>query len=1071
MSPDNSLRSAAEKSLESEWREELRVGPFLIFLAQTAANGADDVTKSFSAVLLRRTAIRSPKACNRISDRTIGVLDEESKKTIRSILLQGFATDQSPQVRRKISDAISEVAREDGSPSGTWPDLVPAIMQAATNPSSSFRECAYRILSSSPEIIEKDMVDNVLPIFEAGFADEDHEVRIIACTAFVSFFRDLPKNSWQSLTPLLPSLLNSLPRFLESGLDEALSNVLQSLIDLVELAPKMFKDMFPTIIEFCSGVAKNKQLESRTRLPALELLTTFSETSPVMCRQTSGYTTSMVLVNLLMLTEVSLDDDDAVEWNNDDNSDDYDDEPEYDAARQSLDRVALKLGGRALAEPLFQYLPAMIQSNDWRECFAALMALSSAAEGCQDVLITEISRLLDMVLPTLNHEHSRVQYACCNALGQMSTDFADIIQRSSGDRILPALISKLTSKSVPRVQAHAAAALVNFSEAATKEVLEPYLDTLLSNLLGLLDSPKRYVQEQVLTTIATIADAAGQKFIKYQDTLLPMLIEFLKSDLGPENRMLTAKCIECATLIAVAVGRENFAPHSQALISAMGVLQESTGVVDDPVKQYLDEGWGRICKLSGKDFLAYLPAVLPPLMATAKAAQDISFLEEDEIEEFSKNDEWDVISISGKILAVHTAALDEKSSAINLLRIYATQLKGLFLPWVQEIVQDIALPALDFYLHDGVRSSASLALAALLKSTIDGTSNNSVETATIWSSICSKLVESITTDPVLEPLVAYYSTLVECIDSLEINTLSQEQLRAIAKALALNMTGIYERIKQRESDDDEFQEDVTDSEEEYTDEELFDEINKVITAVFRNSKSNFLNEYQQNLAPLVSTFISDENTSIQLCALCCLCELIEYCGNEFDQTTYLSYVVSECLSSPDASIRQASACAIGTAAQYGGPTYGQICIRAIPTLLHLSTFQEARSGDNMHATENCIAAIAKVCRSYNSSVPELDKVLVQWVAALPVVNDEEAATFVYDFLADLVQSEHPATQGQYPKIIDSVLQVLASQALNAETTQKIVAVTQALIRTIPHEKAVEIMRPYSNLAYVTKYFS
>ena len=114
------------------------------------------------------------------------------------------------------------------------------------------------------------------------------------------------------------------------------------------------------------------------------------------------------------------------------------------------------------------------------------MALSSAAEGCADVLMNEIPKILDMILPSLEDEHPRVQYAGCNALGQMSTDFADVIQRTSGDRILPALISKLTNKSVPRVQAHAAAALVNFSEAATKEVLEPYLDDLLNNLLILL---------------------------------------------------------------------------------------------------------------------------------------------------------------------------------------------------------------------------------------------------------------------------------------------------------------------------------------------------------------------------------------------------------------------------------------------------------------------------------------------------------------------------------------------------------------------------------------------------------
>ena len=184
-------------------------------------------------------------------------------------------------------------------------------------------------------------------------------------------------------------------------------------------------------------------------MAALELLSTFAEVSPSMCKLTPTYTEQMVLITLSMLTEVCIDDDDAAEWNNKDDSEDEDEEPEYGAARQALDRVALKLNGQALAGPLFQYLPAMVLSSNWRERQAALMALSSAAEGCADVLMNEIPKILDMILPSLEDEHPRVQYAGCNALGQMSTDFADVIQRTSGDRILPALISKLTNKSVP----------------------------------------------------------------------------------------------------------------------------------------------------------------------------------------------------------------------------------------------------------------------------------------------------------------------------------------------------------------------------------------------------------------------------------------------------------------------------------------------------------------------------------------------------------------------------------------------------------------------------------------------
>ncbi|KAG5417633.1 PSE1 [Candida metapsilosis] len=1072
LSTDTNSRVNAEKSLDIEWSTKQNVELLLVFLAEQATSGANDTVKAFSAVMFRRMAIKSPKELSSVTDRTIGVIGEPAKQQIRAILLHGFSSPQSNQVRHKLSDAISEVSKEDCSPPGTWNELVPALLQASKNPDPSFRESAFRVFSASPELIDQSFINEVLPIYTSGFDDESDEVRIAACSAFVAFFRELPKNVWPSLSPLLPNLLNSLPRFLQNGQDDALASVLEKLIDLVELAPKMFKDMFPTIIDFCAMVSKNNDLGSSTRMASLELLTTFAEVSPAMCKRTPTYTEQIVLITLSMLTEVCIGDDDAAEWNNNDDTEEDDEEPEYDAARQSLDRVSLRLNGQSMAGPLFQYLPAMTQSQDWRERQAALMALSSAAEGCSDVLMNEIPKILDMVLPTLNDEHSRVQYACCNALGQMSTDFADLIQRTAGNRILPALISKLTNKSVPRVQAHAAAALVNFSEAATKDILEPYLDDLLNNLLVLLQSPKRYVQEQVLTTIAIIADAAEKTFVKYYDTLMPLLVNVLKTDMGDENRLLKAKCIECSTLIALAVGKEKFEPQSHDLIQLFGHIQQTATADDDPVKQYLEQAWGRICRILGKDFLPYLPSVLPPLMVTAKASQDISLLEEDEAEEYNNNDEWDVINLSGKWIAVHTAALDDKVTAMDLLRTYAIQLKEDFYPWVKEIAEDIALPGLDFYLHDGVRGSAALTLASLLKCTVAASGKDSQDTLLLWSKIADRLAEVLSSEPVAELLVAYYTALVESINTLPPNSISPPQLQAFAKSINANMVEIYERIKARDNEDDEYTEDVEEDDEEYTDEELLDEINKAISAIFKNVKANALENFQV-LIPTVATFINEENTSLKLCGLCIVCDILEHGGPQsiVFKESFLN-VLAQSLLSPHAGIRQASSYAVGVAAQHGGDEYREFCVHCLEPMFKMSSVPDAKADENIHATENAVSAIAKVLHTFSSSIPNLDALLDQWINLLPIVQDDNAAAFAYVFLSGLIDSHHPAIAKNISKVVDSVIQGLAHASIGGNTANRVVTSTRNLLGSIPHDKAIALLQENpSNIDVVKKYFS
>lgn len=218
------------------------------------------------------------------------------------------------------------------------------------------------------------------------------------------------------------------------------------------------------------------------------------------------------------------------------------------AGEQCMDRLANKLGGQAILPPTFNWLPRMMASSAWRDRHAALMAISAISEGCRELMEGELDKVLGLVVPSLRDPHPRVRWAGCNALGQMSTDFAGTMQEKYHQVVLPNIVPVLES-SEPRVQSHAAAALVNFCEEAEKAVLEPYLDNLLNHLLSLLQSPKRFVQEQALSTIATVADSAEAAFSRYYDTLMPLLFNVLREEQSKELRLLRAKAMECATLI------------------------------------------------------------------------------------------------------------------------------------------------------------------------------------------------------------------------------------------------------------------------------------------------------------------------------------------------------------------------------------------------------------------------------------------------------------------------------------------------------------------------------------------
>jgi len=133
--------------------------------------------------------------------------------------------------------------------------------------------------------------------------------------AFAAFFRSINKKSQQKYYSLIPEILNILPPLKEAGESEELSKALIALIDLAEAAPKMFKPLFNNLVTFNITVVQDKELDDQTRQNALELMATFADQNPQMCKKDPSYTSEMVTQCLSLMTDVGMDDENAEEWN------------------------------------------------------------------------------------------------------------------------------------------------------------------------------------------------------------------------------------------------------------------------------------------------------------------------------------------------------------------------------------------------------------------------------------------------------------------------------------------------------------------------------------------------------------------------------------------------------------------------------------------------------------------------------------------------------------------------------------------------------------------------------------
>ena len=93
-----------------------------------------------------------------------------------------------------------------------------------------------------------------------------------------------------------------------------------------------------------------------------------------------------------------------------------------------------------------------------------------------------------------------------------------------------------------------------------------YLDAIICKLeqvlqarfKELLERGTKLVLEQIVTTLASVADTAEEKFEQYYDRFMPCLKYIVQHATSKELRMLRGKTIECVSLIGLAVGREKF---------------------------------------------------------------------------------------------------------------------------------------------------------------------------------------------------------------------------------------------------------------------------------------------------------------------------------------------------------------------------------------------------------------------------------------------------------------------------------------------------------------------------------
>mmetsp|Transcript_5010 Transcript_5010/g.15027 ORF Transcript_5010/g.15027 Transcript_5010/m.15027 type:complete len:1089 (+) Transcript_5010:98-3364(+) len=1044
-SPDNAARNSAEAAFNASKRQ---AGPCMVALSTLATGGEDESVKALAAVLLRRSAAELFKTA-----------DDQSKEVVKKHLFDGVRGEPQREARRRLCDSLSAIA-------GTGTDVVPVmqfLFQLANSSEARDRESALYMFAQLTDFCSEKMEENLNEFFnpfKQGLQDQDLFVEIDALRAVCSVLNNFEYGSCKNFGELIPLMMKPISDALNARDEINARLCLELLIESLETEPKCWRKFLPQVSQLMLQIASTEALEDGTRQLGMEFLVTAVEVLPNQCKKMGNFVQQVFPVALNMMLEVE-DDPDWYERDDDDDDDDY---SNNDQGQEALDRFALKLGGGSILPVADKIIPQFLGNTEsWTHRHAALLAISQIGEGCQKEILENLKAVAGMALSHFQDPHPRVRWAAVHCIGQMCTDFAPHMQDNFHQEILPRLVAVMDDASQPRVQSHAAAAIINFCEHADAEIIQQYMDQLLLRLMNLLRSPRKLIQEQAVTAVASVADSAETKFQPYYQSFMPDLINMLQLSNG-EKKMarLRGKVMECISIIGLAVGKEMFKPDSDNVMRLLVQTQLSEMDADDPQSYYMMQAYARICCCLKEDFIPYLDSVMPRLLEAASTQPEIEVFNALDDEDYDASNGTQTYVVGDKRISIKTSALEDKATACSMIACFVGELKGGFIRYV-ESVATLMVPLLKFYCQDDCRIAAAQCLPDLLVCVQSQGESFTEQYHKLLQYVIPELIQSIPSEAVLEVTNVKFKALADIIGTQKIQ--DQAVLQSCVGCILGVLKERIARQQEQEGDPDEDGEPYIDDEMEEAEEKLLDRISDLNNALCSSGGEAFIPIFEQadeetSLLEIFSRMLVEPKkgpANERRIALCIFDDIIEFGGQS--ATKYIETLLPQMLlfsADNDPDVKQAAAYGVGIAAEKGGEVFARLATGRVSAPFEAALrHAQARSETNEPATDNVVAAVAKILELHPSCFEDPNKFASAFLSYLPMKADISEALSAHERLVRFVEQGNATILGENFRNLGQILRVftelLETELISQEYSMRVKQVLRSMQQQLPAE--------------------
>mgnify|MGYP003385503006 CR=1 FL=1 len=481
------------------------------------------------------------------------------------------------------------------------------------------------------------------------------------------------------------------------------------------------------------------------------------------------------------------------------------------------------------------------------------------------------------------------------------------------------------------------------------------------------------------------------------------------------------------------------------------------------------------------DFLPFLSLVMTQLMTAIQ--QDVTAGDDVDPEELEARSDLHMVEMETGWVAVRTAAVEEQSSACQLVMLMVEKLQEHFYPNVEATVNAIA-PLLDSP-HEDVRSFCMVAIPELVRSTAKATSPDRTALINLTEYFVGLLVKSIESESSLELIMTGLQALratfsYACTDwtrhtrgmrepakitpTTSIRFLNVSQMEAITQCATLVLRDSLQRraILRAEAQ-------VSGGgvdEDDVGDEEMFQQncmelhfnLAELIGTVFKTHGSDFMVVYRQiwheTVVQMVHVNCLKEDRQFGYFIISDVIEFgltTETAGDYF--ATIMANVMEGCQSEEEG-IRQTSVYCIGIAAELYPSIFLPFAASSLTALSGAIAMGDGEEARGM-STDNAVSSVGILLEQMQLVIGDTSNALTasfpfvwsEWLAYLPLRDDVEEGARVLRQLAKLLRNKHAVLFSSLESVEQAVLvlvEVLGTDLVGPEVTREVVHTLQLM---------------------------